>query len=252
MRKKFILRMWHSWLHGLAIAAALFTGRAASAQATDSSRAAAQAVGLAYLNAIQAADWKAAAAFLDRATLDHYRLMQANAARQMHQPSTMTVDRLMKLDPKMPRAVAEWQVQRMNDHSHQANFLEHEFGVTDPDSLAAMPMELVAQRWLERRDPRWAVRAALRASNCSTSVADSLLPTPKFAVLGTVAKDGMAYLLYERDDDPAMIIDDVRSRGPSMVVLHRRIDTWWVIPRLEMGNVGGLSMSCAYNAPRRN
>jgi hypothetical protein len=251
MRKDFVFRIWQSLRRGLAIAAAAAITRTASAQVPDTSSVAARAVGLAYLNAISAEDWKAAAGFLDLVPLDHYRLSQIDFARRIRQPPAITAEQLMKHDSTMTRAVAEWQVQRMKDHSHQQSILEYQFGVADPDSLAAMPLEVVAQRWLERHDPRWGVRAALRASNCQTSVADSLVPVPKFTVLGIVAKEGTAYLLYERDDDPNVLIDDIRSRGPSMVVLHHRIDTWWVIPRVEMNGISGLAMACSSTIPRR-
>jgi hypothetical protein len=34
-------------------------------------------------------------------------------------------------------------------------------------------------------------------------------------------------------------------------VLHHRIDTGWVIPRVEMNGISGLAMACSSTIPRR-
>jgi len=198
----------------------------------DSAAAAAQAVGTAYLNAIRAADWKAAAAFLDIVPLDHYRLAQIAMARRMKSQPPMTVERLMQMDPKLPRAVAEYQVQQMNEHRGRTSILEIEFGVSDPDSLAALPATIVAQRWLEVHDPRWRVRQAVARNNCGYAPVDSV-PTPIFRVLGTVVADPFAYVAYERGDDPPFVPDQLRGFGPRLLTLRRGMDGWWVIPRLD-------------------
>src|SRR3982751_5412740 len=201
-------------LYWLALGAGLLAGHAPSAlcQARDSAVAAAQAVGTAFLNAVRAGDWKAAAAFLDVIPLDHYRLAQIDMARRMGRqpPMTggelmrnkpklpparrrgrqppMTVEQLMRMNPKLPRAVAEYQVEQMNEHRGRANVLEYDFGISDPDSLAALPASIVAQRWLEVHDPRWQLRNAIARSNCGSAALDSM-PGTAFRVLGTVVAD---------------------------------------------------------------
>ncbi|HEY2853727.1 MAG TPA: hypothetical protein VGJ18_12825 [Gemmatimonadaceae bacterium] len=229
----------------LACAALLLAVEAsqARAQAAESGVAAAQAVGTAFLKAIQAADWKAAAGFLDVVPLDHYRLEQIDMAKHSRR-STMTVEQIMRADSTMPRAVAEYQVQRMKQQSQRYNFLEYEFGVTDPDSLAAMSPSTVAERWLQVHDRRWGFLQALKRSHCPLSEADSLLPKPNVRVLGTVVNGSTAYLLYERDDEPPGDPNEVRSRGPHMLTLRRDIDVWWVSPRIEMNSVGLMGVSC--------
>ena len=231
-------------LSGIALLAT--STQRASSQAADSGQAAAQAVGTAFLNAVQVADWKAAVGFLDIVPFDHYRLAQIDNARRMRRPRSLTVEDLMRADSLMPRAVAEYQIKRMNQQP-QRSFLEYEFGIADPDSLAALPANVVAQRWLEIHDPRWRFHTAIKNGSCPASIMDSL-PRPKFHVLGTVANGNTAYLLYERDDDPVLDFDEVRSSGPRMLTLRRGIDAWWVLPRVNVS--GGYasfssSISCS-------
>ena len=217
----------------------------ARSQASPSDVTAAQAVGTAFLKAVEAADWKAAAGFLDVVPLDHYRLERIDAVRRMRRGYSITVEQLMKSDTLMPRAVAEYQVQRMKDRSHDFNFLEMEFGIADADSLAAMSASVVAQHWLEVHDRRWALRAAFKRSHCPMPPADSL-PPAHFRILGTVVDGSAAYLLYQRDDDPPIDLDQVRSFGPSMLYLRHGLDGWWVLPRLTAGMnmVSGIGVEC--------
>src|SRR5690348_13959815 len=120
----------------LSLSAGLIVGHAPSApgQAHDSAAATAQAVGTAFLNAVRAADWKAAAAFLDIVPLDHYRLAQIDMARRMRSQPPMTVERLMSMNSKLPRAVAEYEVAQINEHRGSTGMLEYDFGISDPDS----------------------------------------------------------------------------------------------------------------------
>jgi hypothetical protein len=227
-------RRWMSFLCMLSVSAGLLLGEAHSAlcQARDSAAAAAQAVGTAFLNAVRAADWKAAAAFLDIVPLDHYRLAEIDMMRRTRSQPPMTAERLMSENPKLPRAVAEYEVAQMNEHRGRANVLEYEFGISDPDSLAALPASIVAQRWLEVHDPRWQLRKAFERSNCGSAALDSM-PGPAFRVLGTVVADPVAYLLYERDNDPPMGPDNLHGFGPRMLTLRRGMDGWWVLPRMD-------------------
>ena len=237
--------LWAIQSRVLASAALLFSfgSSPALAQGADSTISPAQSVGTAFLKAIQAGDWKAAAAFLDIVPLDHHRLRYIDMTRRTRRSSGMTVEQLMRSDSMMPRVVAEYQVQRMKIQSQNYNFLEHEFGVGDTDSLAAMPASVVAQHWLEAHDSRWAMRQAMKRNNCPSISIDSL-PRPAIRILGTVVNGPTAYMLYERDDDAPSDLNDVQSVGPRMLVLRRDIDAWWVVPRVDRNGVL-MSMSCA-------
>jgi len=230
-------------LGAISLTAGLFLSHAptAACQGPDSAAvAAAEAVGMAFLNAVRAADWKAAAAFLDVVPLDHYRLAQIDMVRRIRSQPPMTVERLMAGNPKLPRAVAEYEVGQMNEHNGRTNLLEYDFGIADPDSLAGLPASVVAQRWLEVHDPRWRLRKAITRSNCGSALLDSM-PAPTFRVLGTVVADPMAYLIYERDDEPPIMPDDIHGPGPRLLMLRRGMDGWWVLPRLDQ--LQGMVMS---------
>src|SRR5689334_19304286 len=80
-------------LGAISLTAGLFLSHAptAACQRPDSAAvAAAGAVGMAFLNAVRAADWKAAAAFLDVVPLDHYRLAQIDMVRRIRSQPPMT------------------------------------------------------------------------------------------------------------------------------------------------------------------
>ena len=51
---------------------------------------------------------------------------------------------------------------------------------------------------------------------------DSIVPAPKLTVLGIVAKDGMAYLLYERDDDPMKCHLSLNKPAPKKIPALKR------------------------------
>lgn len=96
----------------------------------------------------------------------------------------------MQMDPDMPRAVAEYEVRRMNIARKFPNFLEMQFGVGDVDSLLALPLESVAQHWLEAHAERWSYRLAMRMSDCARVMPDTAgMPHPGFHVIGTVVDD---------------------------------------------------------------
>ena len=131
----------------------------------------------------------------------------------------------------------------MKENWQSYNFLAQEFGIGDPDSLAALPATVVAEHWLEMRDPRSRLREALRRSHCPATAADSI-PAPRFRVVGTMVDGGRACLLHVRDDEPAVDIDELRSSGPRTLFLRRGIDNWWVLPHEDPNNVVGIAVDC--------
>jgi hypothetical protein len=225
--------------------------RPATAQGGDA--AAAQAVGAAFLKAEEAADWKAAAGFLDLEPLERERQMAATMARQQREAPPLTVERLMQMDPEMPRAAAEYQVKRMNRREKFPNFLEMQFGVGDADSLLALPIEVVAQRWLEVRDERWSYRLALRMSNCAKSVTDTTgMPVPNYRVIGTVVDDTLAYMLYSSGGINSRRPDLMHSLLPEIVRLVRTRGTWWVLPTAQTsGGLAAMKVECLTVPPKK-
>ena len=218
---------------------------------TSDPAAAARAVGTAFLKAVQAADWKAAAGFLDLAAIDSLRRSQVSAARRQHPNPPLTVERLMRMDTTMPRAVAEYQVKRMADYQLSESFLEHEFGVKDPDSLLALPIEVAARKWLEVHDERFMERRAMRTSGCMPASADTLFAAPVERVLGVVVRDSVAYLLHERERDQRFDPYELYSSPPQVMLLYRTRDIWWVVPRSDLLGTMGISVFCERLTPTK-
>lgn len=225
---------------------------AVSAQAQGTDAAAAQAVGTAFLKAKEAGDWKAAAGFLDLDPLRRQREMAVEMARQERKMQPMTVERLMQMDPEMPRAVAEYQVKRMNIPRKFPNSLEMQFGVANADSLLALPMEDVAQHWLEVHDERWSYRLAMRMSNCGQDVPDTTgMPHPTYHVIGTIVEDTVAYMLFDSRGIFPRPVDAVHWDPPEMIRLIRTRGTWWVLPSAgSSGALMGMAMNC-YRPPAK-
>jgi hypothetical protein len=223
----------------------------ARAQVTDA--AAAQAVGAAFLRAKEAGDWKSAAGFLDLEPLARERGRAVEMARQQREMPPTTVEQLMQMDPEMPRVVAEYEVKRMNVVRNVPNFLEMQFGVGNADSLLALPMETVAQHWLEAHDERWSFRLAMRLSNCAKVVPDTAgMPHPSYHVIGTVVNDTLAYMLFDSRGMYARAADAMHWDPPEIVRLIRMRGTWWVLPTSESsGGLVGLAMNCSPSPSKR-
>ena len=231
-------------LLGLAIMPAMMV-----AQTPDA--AAARAVSAAFFKAIAASDWKAAAGFLDLAALDRERQSAAEGARRQQTMPPMTVERLMRMDPEMPRAAAEYQVKRMNRSRQSRNYLQSDFGVADPDSLLALPMDVVAARWLEAHDERAVYREALRASgSCPVTAADTL-PAPEVRILGTVVDDSMAYTLFRQTGGSMLSAPGPGLFPPKVLQLRQDHGTWWVVPSPDMGGAMGMAINCATFPPKK-
>lgn len=228
----------------LSLALVAATARASVAQARSADAAAAQAVATAYLRALQAADWKAAVGFLDLAPFDRYRRREVESVKRQQSMPPMTPERLMALDPQMPRSVAEFEVRRMNDQRRSMSSLEYQFGLTDPDSVLALSIETLAERWLEVHDHRYQTRRALRGSPCAADASTLALPEPQYRVLGTVVSDSIAYVLFTNDEFAAYLGDDMSSPAPSMLFLRRSHDSWWVIPHNMSGGFMAVSAQC--------
>ncbi len=230
----------------------LITGIVFTARAPGTDAAAAQTVGAAFLKAKEAADWKAAAGFLDLDPLERERRNAVDMARQQREMPPLTVERLMRMDPEMPRAAAEYQIKRMTAVRNFPNILEMQFGVGSADSLLALPIEIVAQRWLEVHDERWSYRLAMRMSNCAKAIPDTTdMPHPAYHVLGTVVEDTLAYLLYEERGSYSRPPDVMHWGSPEIIRLIRTRGTWWVLPSEESS--GGLvaTSDCSMTTPKR-
>jgi hypothetical protein len=153
----------------LVVAVALAAAGAAPVHAQESPAQ----VAAAFFKAVAEERWRDAARQLDLAAFDRFRRERIAAARLPQPPHRQTtVEDLLRHDPDMPRAVAEYQIRKMTEaRRHVFNWVDHEFaGVADVDALAALSAEESAARWLQARDLRWQSRRAAereRARGCA-------------------------------------------------------------------------------------
>ena len=212
---------------------------------------AARGVSAAFFKAIEAADWKAAAAFLDLAEVERERQSAVEGARRMGTMPPMTVERLMRMDPEMPRAAAEYQVKRMNRSRRSVNYLEHDFGIADPDSLLALPIEVVAARWLEAHDERAMYREALRLSGSCPITPGDTAPPPEYRIIGTVVDDSAAYTLFRPGDRGMPQEPRLGMFPPKVLQLRQDHGAWWVVPSPDMSGGMAMSIRCETVPPKK-
>lgn len=189
----------------------------------------------------------------------------------------------MQLQPEMPRAAAEYQATLMNKSMADYDFLGSQFArVASADSLASLPIDVAAARWLEARDPRWrselADRRALKEprAKCGPSVVDSAAlsaamsgaaryEAPKALILGTAtAGDSAAYVVvaenFERSPMRGLprTLEAGIGLSPRVLELARVNGQWKVVPTMEIvgstGNPGGgvtVSIICETEKPAK-
>jgi hypothetical protein len=163
------------------------------------------------------------------------------------------------MDPSMPVAVAEYQIKSMSDPTRGLAFLSSEFArVASPDSLAALPLEEAAARWLEAKGPQWQTERAMREARSRPQTGCALMPDsvahmapgqfdlPRTVVLaGAAPNDSTGYVVVgfgatagrHRAGDEARYPDP----SPRVVALRKLNGTWKVIPAEDMPHSDAMS-----------
>jgi hypothetical protein len=211
-----------------------------------------------FFDAVAHERWVEAAGFLEVDVLDHGRRQQLEFWRHPPPEHRVTLEELMKQDPEMPRAVAEYQLARMERLRDRFDdqFSYEYANVHDTTTLAQMsPLETGA-RWLEARDERYQLRRAREQdSRCQQvpldAFTDSTNLLPRRVVLGALESGDTAFVLYRNRvvaGPQGNIYVDV-GFGPSVATLRRRNAIWRLLPnesllRGGMGGSGALSIVC--------
>ena len=141
-----------------------------------------------FLHAVERADWRAAGALLDSASVAQgWRITLASEPDSIPRP---TVEEIRRERPDMPEAVAEYLVKVTGEHSPD-EFISLEYAdVKDLAALRAMPLAEVAARWVQANDQRYQSRRAFAETQkrcpAGTTVADSVWAkdAPHFVILG--------------------------------------------------------------------
>jgi hypothetical protein len=207
--------------------------------------------------------WLDAAHLLDLKLFEPQRARSVANARATR-PFHLTVERLLRDDPSMPRAVAEYQVKQSEAAFRDFNPLSYEYAdVPTADSLAALPIDVAAARWLEAQDPRWRMKSQPRSfSQSCTQMSDSGMkrvktidgaaaaslytPPPREVVAvasaGRTAPglgDSLSYVLYREQygisgvrPTERMARPEMRS-SPRVLTLNRTASGWRVLPLMD-------------------
>lgn len=232
--------------------------------------------------------WLDAARLLDLKSFEARRARSVDYARHARdpQPFHLTVDQLLRHDPSMPRAVAEYQVKQAEKASRDFNPLSYEYAdVPTADSLAALPVDVAAARWLEAKDPRWLFRTRdhgfpvaceLSSSGQMKALADSevkalnamalsrLTPPPRQIVAVAAAgattsgfSDSVSYVLFRdqyesrRDStgSPGVPGPEIQT-SPSALTLVKTSGGWRIFPALDFGlsEAAGFSFDCTIDS----
>jgi hypothetical protein len=177
--------------------------------------------------------WAEAATALDLTALGAYRDSLLAWRRNFAPARDPTIDDILRAQPGLPRAVAEYQLSEARRFLvEQPQPAVPEFpGVPSYDSLRTLPQLALGVSWLQGKDYREAMRRDLRRLSCPPS-ADSLVQQLPLAVevLGAVGNsDSLAYVVFA-DPQFARARTDFFSLGPLVAQLRHTEGGWRVIP----------------------
>ena len=238
MRARYLLYIVLAW--------SLAHPRASEAQ--TSTERAVRAVVDSFFAAVMREKWDSAAAFIDVTRFEpHFKQVVSNA-RTALPPAPMTVESMMASDSTMPRAVAEWEVERMKKYKlPEFGDMSYEFaGVRTQRDLFALSLSEAVARWLEAKDERTAIREAFRRSGCALDQLPALPAINRSVLSVAVANDSTAYVIHT---DDRFHTDDWNGFPPERVLSVRRTNGKWRIDArsdlLRPLNVGfSYGMSC--------
>ncbi|MEJ7760857.1 MAG: hypothetical protein WKF55_14840 [Gemmatimonadaceae bacterium] len=248
----------------LSVAAPILAAFPADAQARTPRQ-----VAEAFFSNVAEGRWNAAAGLLDLDSFDAYRKSVIASSRKPQAEYGITAERLMRDDPKMPRAVAEYRVKEFEEAVKGTGQLtRYEFArISSPDSLAALTVTDAAARWIEAQDFRYQVwladkNSVARGCPVTAASADSPGKVQPHRIVGVVVADSTAYIVHT-DPRHEMTGTDPRSSNeakmdpvssglaqwyaasPSVMRLRRVNGSWLIIGGHALLSSGfGVMVSC--------
>ncbi len=178
--------------------------------------------------------WTDAAGLLDPAELDAYRFQAADGMRR--RPRDLTADDLLRTDPQMPRAVAEYELERTKARrATYGDYLGREFaGIHDAAQLESLPVRELVIRWLQAQHPALRLREQLRLRGCPPPPGlDSAFRLGALNVVGTVVRGDTALVLFRSPWRP-FPDSGFFSSGPQVAHLMREGSQWRILPRHDL------------------
>jgi len=196
-----------------------------------------------FFQALAAERWTDAARLLDPADLDAYRFQVAAGMRQ--RPRDLTVDDLLRADSQMPRAVAEYEVERTRARrATYGDYLGHEFAdVHDAAQLESLPVPELVIRWLQAQHPAQRLREALRRRGCPTPPGiDSAFRLAALNVVASVVRGDTALVLFRSPWRP-FPDSGFFGQSPQIAHLKREGTEWRILARHDLVQPSATSVS---------
>lgn len=161
----------------------------------------------AFLDAFAAERFVEGAAFIDSASFDAWRRQRVDAARRQRTPSELSAEQLMRIDPDMPRAVAEYHAKRarVRREGFTDPLLQEFAGLGSVDAIARAAVREAVAAWLRARHPKWLAERELREARAlcppdSALIAEvrDLVPVDSHSVVGAVFRDSLAFVVIQQ------------------------------------------------------
>ena len=212
----------------------------------------------AFFNAEDQDRWLDAARMLDLTVFERVRKNFVEGMRHRGDFRAPTVESLMQMDPKLPRAVAEYQVAEWQTNFTDSAFLGQEFARTQSvEALAALSVEEAAARWLEAKGPVWETemrwrdarsRPQMNCAGMSDSAAKALQirssRQSRAVIRGATPDTGaFSYVVIDVVYSPTALPDTtLTGRGPlpRAITLRKVANTWRIEPAADLPNANGM------------
>lgn len=197
-----------------------------------------------FFSAVAAERWREAAGYLDLDSFERFRRQMIENYRLPQPTRTWTADSLIKHQPDMPKAVADYQIAQMKKFASDTNAtLRYQFAdIRSVTELAALSTVEAAARMIEAEDIRYKLRLSQEMARC---VPPYRKATPQIGVapdeiLGTIVRDSVAYVLHSE----GLVSLDSATRARSArraMQLHSEGREWYSLPPLvmQLQNIGG-------------
>lgn len=184
--------------------------------------------------------WDSAAALIDLPRFEPYFKQAVRNARSAVPQREMTVDDMMASDSTMPRAVAEWELERQKRYA-RARFgdISSEFaGITTQQALFALTLSEAAARWLEGQDDRAQLRDAWARAGCSLATLPQVLSMFSTHVVLATARGDDSTAFAVHNDGPSFRDAASMFGTERVMILHRTGGRWRIEPRHDLLHAG--------------
>jgi hypothetical protein len=201
-------------------------------------------VAKAFFEAVAAERWRDAASYLDLDSFERFRQQMIENYRLPRPAWSWTADSVIKHQPDMPKAVAEYQIAQMKKFASDTNAtLRYQFAdIRSVTELAALSTVEAAARMIEAEDIRYKLRLSQEMARC---VPPYRKATPQIEIapdqiLGTIVRDSVAYVVHS---EGLMSLDSAtRARSARRAMQqHSEGRDWFSIPPMvmQLQNIGG-------------